>query len=228
MAVGLVDRPAVDLAQPVADRQDSPPRGALPGRSLRDAGGSSPRRIWFARRGGRRSSRRRRGRRRPDLLSANPGEGPPAVSCHGDPTHSEDWVPLLERMRGPALALDLPGLGPHGAPGPPASTTRCRGSAAFVGRFLDEMGVERVLARGPRLGRAGADRRSARAGAGLAGSLSSTRCRCCRATAGTAPRACGAPVLGELSTDLEPPRAGLGAARVARATGARMHPSSST
>ena len=38
-----------------------------------------------------------------------PGEGPPVVFVHGNPTHSEDWQPFLERIPGPALAFDLPG-----------------------------------------------------------------------------------------------------------------------
>ncbi len=40
-----------------------------------------------------------------------PGEGPPTIFIHGNPTHSEDWLPFLERIDGPALAPDLPGWG---------------------------------------------------------------------------------------------------------------------
>src|SRR5215213_6038290 len=47
------------------------------------------------------------------------GEGPPAVFVHGNPTHSEDWQPFLERIGGPALAFDLPGWGRSDRP-PPA------------------------------------------------------------------------------------------------------------
>jgi pimeloyl-ACP methyl ester carboxylesterase len=39
------------------------------------------------------------------------GEGWPAVFSHGHPTHSGDSLPFLERMDGPAIALDLPGWG---------------------------------------------------------------------------------------------------------------------
>lgn len=57
-----------------------------------------------------------------------PGEGPPVVLVHGVPDHSEQWVPFLERLPGPAYLparfgrdyaaalpgaelLELPGLG---------------------------------------------------------------------------------------------------------------------
>jgi pimeloyl-ACP methyl ester carboxylesterase len=42
------------------------------------------------------------------------GDGPPAVFVHGNPSHSEDWQPFLERIGGPALAFDLPGWGRSG------------------------------------------------------------------------------------------------------------------
>ncbi len=47
-----------------------------------------------------------------------PGEGPPVVFVHGNPTHSEDWQPFLERIPGPALAFDLPGWGRSARPSP--------------------------------------------------------------------------------------------------------------
>jgi pimeloyl-ACP methyl ester carboxylesterase len=73
------------------------------------------------------------------------GDGPPAVFVHGNPTHSEDWMPILERMRGPALALDLPGWGRSGRPparGPEAFDYSMYGLSRFVTRFLDETSVE--------------------------------------------------------------------------------------
>ena len=71
------------------------------------------------------------------------GDGPPAVFVHGNPTHSEDWLPFLARIEGPAIALDLPGWGFSERPGrPTASTTRSRASARFVGRFLDTLGID--------------------------------------------------------------------------------------
>ena len=47
-----------------------------------------------------------------------PGDGPPTVFVHGVPTHSEEWIPFLERMQGPALAFDLPGFGRSERPPP--------------------------------------------------------------------------------------------------------------
>lgn len=71
-----------------------------------------------------------------------PGAGPPAVLVHGVPTHSEDWMPVLERMRGPAVALDLPGFGRSARP--PAGTFdhSMWGYGHFVERFLDEMEID--------------------------------------------------------------------------------------
>jgi pimeloyl-ACP methyl ester carboxylesterase len=71
-----------------------------------------------------------------------PGEGPPAVFVHGNPTHSEDWLPFLERMPGPALALDLPGWGRSARPSPSEFDYSMRGLARFFGRFLQRMAVD--------------------------------------------------------------------------------------
>ena len=46
------------------------------------------------------------------------GDGPPAVFVHGNPTHSEDWQPFLERMRGPRPGVRPAGLGPLRATSP--------------------------------------------------------------------------------------------------------------
>jgi pimeloyl-ACP methyl ester carboxylesterase len=69
------------------------------------------------------------------------GEGPPAVFVHGNPTHSEDWMPFLERMRGPALALDLPGWGRSDHPPTHEFDYSMGGLARFVTRFLQRMSV---------------------------------------------------------------------------------------
>ena len=34
------------------------------------------------------------------FLRRTGGEGPPTVFVHGNPTHSEDWMPFLERIDG--------------------------------------------------------------------------------------------------------------------------------
>lgn len=67
------------------------------------------------------------------------GEGTPTVFVHGNPTHSEDWLPFLERIEGPALALDMPGWGfsEH----PRELDYSMEGLAAFVDRYLDALEV---------------------------------------------------------------------------------------
>jgi pimeloyl-ACP methyl ester carboxylesterase len=70
-----------------------------------------------------------------------PGEGPPAVLVHGNPTHSEDWAPILERMGGPALALDLPGWGRSARPYPGRFDYSMHGLARFFSRFLERMEI---------------------------------------------------------------------------------------
>jgi pimeloyl-ACP methyl ester carboxylesterase len=72
-----------------------------------------------------------------------PGEGPPVVFVHGNPTHSEDWQPFLERTQGPALAFDLPGWGRSGRPSPAEFDYSMNGLARFVKRFLQRMAVDR-------------------------------------------------------------------------------------
>jgi pimeloyl-ACP methyl ester carboxylesterase len=72
-----------------------------------------------------------------------PGEGPPVLFVHGNPTNSEDWVPFLERLSGPALALDLPGFGRSARPPAAEFDYSMYGYARFVRRFLERMAVER-------------------------------------------------------------------------------------
>ena len=69
------------------------------------------------------------------------GDGPPAVFVHGNPTHSEDWQPFLERMPGAALAFDLPGWGRSGRPSPSDFDYSMNGLARFIRRFLQRMAV---------------------------------------------------------------------------------------
>jgi len=69
------------------------------------------------------------------------GDGPPAVLIHGVPTHSEDWVPVLEAMRGPAIAMDLPGFGRSDRPPPDRFDYSMGAHGAFVRDFLEAMGV---------------------------------------------------------------------------------------
>ena len=70
------------------------------------------------------------------------GNGAPAVFVHGNPSHSEDWQPFLERMTGPALAFDLPGWGRSDRPPPSEFDYSMDGLARFTKRFLQRMAVE--------------------------------------------------------------------------------------
>ncbi len=71
-----------------------------------------------------------------------PGEGTPVVYCHGNPTHSEDWLPFLERG-GPAIAIDVPGWGRSDRPDAARFDYSMYGLSAFLERCLDELGVTR-------------------------------------------------------------------------------------
>lgn len=70
-----------------------------------------------------------------------PGEGEPTVFVHGNPTSSQIWIPFLERLTRPGLALDLPGWGASARP--PDLDYSMQGLAALVQRFLDVLGVTR-------------------------------------------------------------------------------------
>jgi pimeloyl-ACP methyl ester carboxylesterase len=69
------------------------------------------------------------------------GDGPPALFVHGNPTHSEDWVPFLRALDGPAIALDLPGWGFSEAPDPDRFDYSMDGLGGFVERFLDTLEI---------------------------------------------------------------------------------------
>ncbi len=71
-----------------------------------------------------------------------PGDGVPTVFVHGNPTHSEDWQPFLERIEGPALAFDLPGWGRSDRPPPAEFDYSMYGLARFTKCFLQRMAVE--------------------------------------------------------------------------------------
>jgi pimeloyl-ACP methyl ester carboxylesterase len=70
-----------------------------------------------------------------------PEEGTPVVLLHGVPDHSEQWLPFLQRMRGPALAFDLPGFGRSDRPSPDGFDYSAQGQGEFVGRVLRTLGV---------------------------------------------------------------------------------------
>ena len=70
------------------------------------------------------------------------GEGTPTVYCHGNPTHSDDWLPFLERG-GPAIALDMPGWGRSARPDPARFDYTMHGLSDFLYRCLDQLGIDR-------------------------------------------------------------------------------------
>jgi pimeloyl-ACP methyl ester carboxylesterase len=50
-------------------------------------------------------------------------------------------MPVLERMRGPAIAMDLPGFGRSERPGPERFDSTMRSYGDFVEAFLERMGI---------------------------------------------------------------------------------------
>jgi pimeloyl-ACP methyl ester carboxylesterase len=84
----------------------------------------------------------------PDSGTPDAGHGPsaaaaaaaPVLYLHGVPSSSDEWLPFLQRTGG--LAPDLPGFGRSGKPGYLNYTID--EYAAFLERFLDLVGVERV------------------------------------------------------------------------------------
>lgn len=76
----------------------------------------------------------------PVFWRSAPADGTPTLYVHGVPTSADDWTPFLERTGG--LAPDLPGFGRSGKGG--QNDYSIDGIAAFVERFLDMLGVERV------------------------------------------------------------------------------------
>jgi len=72
-------------------------------------------------------------RARPDAARA------PVLYLHGVPTHSDDWLPFLERTGG--VAPDLPGFGRSGKPADFGYSIA--GYDRFLEAFLEEAGLER-------------------------------------------------------------------------------------
>jgi pimeloyl-ACP methyl ester carboxylesterase len=69
-----------------------------------------------------------------------PGADPPVLWVHGVPDSADLWRPFLERAGG--IAVDLPGFGRSGKPA--GWDYGAEGFAAFLARFLDWRGIERV------------------------------------------------------------------------------------
>jgi pimeloyl-ACP methyl ester carboxylesterase len=71
------------------------------------------------------------------------GDGSPTVFVHGNPTHSGDWMPFLERLDGPGLAPDLPCFGRSERPRRRRFDPTMHAYADFMERFLDSQRIER-------------------------------------------------------------------------------------
>ncbi len=76
----------------------------------------------------------------PVFYRTAPAPGVWTLYLHGVPTSSDDWVAFLERTGG--IAPDLIGFGRSGKGG--HLDYSIEGLAAFVGDFVDELGVDRV------------------------------------------------------------------------------------
>jgi pimeloyl-ACP methyl ester carboxylesterase len=70
------------------------------------------------------------------------GAGAPVVFAHGNPTHSAEWIPFLERLERPGIAFDMPGWGFSDRPPPGEFDYSFQGQARFFGRCLDALGVD--------------------------------------------------------------------------------------
>jgi pimeloyl-ACP methyl ester carboxylesterase len=69
------------------------------------------------------------------------GSGPPVVFSHGNPGHSAEWLPFIERLERPAIAIDLPGWGRSAAPA--GLDYSMHGLASVLGRALELLEVDR-------------------------------------------------------------------------------------
>lgn len=69
------------------------------------------------------------------------GEGVPTVFVHGNPTHSEDWIPFMRVLDGPSIALDLPCFGRSERVPPERFAAEMGSYADFLGAALDELAI---------------------------------------------------------------------------------------
>jgi pimeloyl-ACP methyl ester carboxylesterase len=78
------------------------------------------------------------------LLRRSPGDGVPTLFCHGNPTSSADWLPFMGRLRGPALALDMPCFGAAERVGVDRFAADLDSYASWIGAAIDELGLGRL------------------------------------------------------------------------------------
>jgi pimeloyl-ACP methyl ester carboxylesterase len=67
------------------------------------------------------------------------GEGPPTLFLHGNPEHSGSWLPFLAALRGPAIAIDLPGFGLSERPGGDRFAATMDSYGDFAAAALDQL-----------------------------------------------------------------------------------------
>ena len=70
------------------------------------------------------------------------GAGTPTLFFHGVPTDSRQWLPFLERARGDAIAVDLPGFGASERPPATEFDYSPSGLARTVDAFVRELEIE--------------------------------------------------------------------------------------
>ncbi len=77
------------------------------------------------------------------FLRRREGAGIPTLFVHGNPTHSADWLPFLERLEGPAIVLDLPNFGRSERLAPDRFDASMHAYAAYLGTAIDELDLGR-------------------------------------------------------------------------------------
>jgi pimeloyl-ACP methyl ester carboxylesterase len=67
------------------------------------------------------------------------GTGTPTLFVHGNPTSSAVWIPFLEALGGPGVAIDLPNFGRSERPPPALFDSSMHSYAAYLGVVIDEL-----------------------------------------------------------------------------------------
>jgi pimeloyl-ACP methyl ester carboxylesterase len=88
-----------------------------------------------------------------DIVFERRGEGPPLLLMHGVGHRWQAWEPVIDRLaeERDVIAVDLPGFGAS-APLPPGTPYTLDTMVTELGRFIDELGLERPHVAGNSLG----------------------------------------------------------------------------
>ncbi len=73
------------------------------------------------------------------FLRRTDGDGVPTLFVHGNPTSSYEWIPFLEALPGPGLAIDLPNFGRSERVEVERFDSSMHSYADFVGAVMDEL-----------------------------------------------------------------------------------------